>query len=44
MFTTIMTWVGAMFGVAVLLVMAAGAFVVDFDDAADDRKAKNGQP
>ncbi|WP_277992154.1 hypothetical protein [Amycolatopsis sp. 195334CR] len=42
MFTTIMTWVGAMFGVAVLLVMAAGAFFVDFDDTAD-RKVKNGK-
>ncbi|MGC7093047.1 hypothetical protein ACPZ19_00130 [Amycolatopsis lurida] len=43
MFTTIMTWVGAMFGVAVLLVMAAGAFFVDFDDTAGDRKVKNGK-
>jgi len=40
MFSIIMTWIGAMLGVAVLLLMAFGAFVVDVDDALDDRKRK----
>lgn len=32
MLTIILTWVGAMLGIAVLLAMAFGAFVLDFDD------------
>lgn len=33
MFSIILTWVGAMLGIVVLLAMAVGAFVLDFDDA-----------
>lgn len=33
MLTIILTWVGAMLGIAVLLAMAFGAFVLDFDDS-----------
>ncbi|WP_165436353.1 hypothetical protein [Amycolatopsis suaedae] len=40
MFSIIMTWIGAMLGVAVLLLMAFGAFVVDVDDALGDRQRK----
>jgi hypothetical protein len=49
MFSIIMTWVGAMLGIVVLLAMAIGAFVLDFDDAfGRDRRparpAENGEP
>ena len=32
MFSIILTWVGAVLGLALLVAMAAGAFFVDFDD------------
>lgn len=32
MLSAILTWVGAMLGIAVLAAMAFGAFVLDFDD------------
>ncbi|NIH86117.1 hypothetical protein [Amycolatopsis granulosa] len=38
MFAIIMTWIGAVLGIAVLLVMAFGAFVLDFEDALADRR------
>jgi hypothetical protein len=31
-----MTWVGAVLGLVVLLAMACGAFVLDFDDTGGD--------
>ncbi|UOZ09175.1 MULTISPECIES: hypothetical protein [unclassified Amycolatopsis] len=37
MFTMILTWVGAVLGLALLIAMAAGAFVVDFDDKLQER-------
>ncbi|MBK1784401.1 hypothetical protein [Prauserella cavernicola] len=40
MFSIILTWVGAMLGVAVLLAMACGSFVLDFDDARSERRSK----
>lgn len=40
MFATIMTWIGTMSGVAILLVMACGAFVVDIEDAVGDRDVR----
>lgn len=40
MFETILTWAGALLGIVVLLAMAVGAFVVDFDDALADRRKK----
>ena len=40
MFSVILTWIGAMLGVAVLLAMAFGAFILDFADARGDRKEK----
>ncbi|MFC4005096.1 hypothetical protein ACFS2C_27185 [Prauserella oleivorans] len=33
MLSSILTWVGALLGVGVLLAMACGAFVLDFDDS-----------
>jgi hypothetical protein len=36
MFSIIMTWVGAVLGLVVLLAMACGAFVLDFDDTGGD--------
>ncbi|GAB2980508.1 hypothetical protein LWP59_00720 [Amycolatopsis acidiphila] len=38
MITIVFTWIGAVLGIAVLLAMAVGAFVVDFDDALADRR------
>ncbi|GAB3575853.1 hypothetical protein GCM10027445_38950 [Amycolatopsis endophytica] len=38
MFAIIATWVGAVLGITVLLVMAFGAFVLDFEDALADRR------
>lgn len=38
MVSIVVTWIGAVLGIAVLLAMAAGAFVVDFDDALADRR------
>jgi hypothetical protein len=45
MFSIIMTWVGAMLGIVVLLAMAIGAFVLDFDDSfgRDRRPARHGE-
>ncbi|UQS21934.1 MULTISPECIES: hypothetical protein [Amycolatopsis] len=40
MFAIIFTWIGAVLGIAVLLVMAFGAFVLDFEDALADRRRK----
>jgi hypothetical protein len=40
MVTIILTWIGSMLGIAVLLAMAVGTFVVDFDDALADRRKK----
>ncbi|MEC3977979.1 hypothetical protein [Amycolatopsis sp. H20-H5] len=40
MFSIILTWVGAVLGLTLLVAMAAGAFVVDFDDAVGDRRHK----
>ncbi|MFF5989757.1 hypothetical protein [Prauserella flavalba] len=41
MLNIILTWVGAVLGITVLLAMACGAFVLDFDDS---RGARRGQP
>jgi hypothetical protein len=40
MFSIIMTWVGALLGIVVLVAMASGTFIVDFDDAMGDREKK----
>jgi hypothetical protein len=40
MFTLIVTWVGAVLGLALLIAMAAGTFVVDFDDRLQERRRK----
>ncbi|MFJ1762670.1 hypothetical protein ACIOD2_20295 [Amycolatopsis sp. NPDC088138] len=40
MFTMILTWVGAVLGLALLIAMAAGTFVVDFDDRLQERRRK----
>ena len=40
MVTIVFTWIGAVLGIAVLLAMAVGAFVVDVDDALADRRDK----
>ncbi|MFD9892073.1 hypothetical protein ACFWY9_22245 [Amycolatopsis sp. NPDC059027] len=40
MFSIIVTWVGAVLGLTLLVAMAAGAFVVDVDDALRDRHRK----
>jgi len=46
MFTMILTWVGAVLGLALLIAMAAATFVVDFDDRLQERrrKAKSAEP
>jgi hypothetical protein len=43
MFSIIMTWVGALFGIVVLLAMAFGAFVVDVNDALDGRDERRAE-
>ncbi|WP_020632837.1 hypothetical protein [Amycolatopsis alba] len=43
MFSIILTWVGSILGLALLVAMAVGAFVVDFDDARGDRRRKKQQ-
>lgn len=43
MFAIILTWVGAVLGLALLIAMAAGTFVVDFDDRLRERRHK-GKP
>ncbi|SFW51429.1 hypothetical protein [Amycolatopsis australiensis] len=40
MFSMILTWVGAVLGLALLIAMAAGTFVVDFDDRLQERRRK----
>lgn len=40
MFSIILTWVGSILGLALLVAMAAGAFVIDLDDARGDRRRK----
>jgi hypothetical protein len=40
MFSIIMTWIGAIFGIGLLVTMALGTFVVDFNDAFGDRFKK----
>lgn len=40
MLSIILTWIGTVLGMAVLLAMALGAFVVDIDDAMDGRRRK----
>lgn len=44
MFSIIMTWIGAMLGIVVLLAMAIGAFVLDFDDAIGRRERRAVRP
>ncbi|TWE13783.1 hypothetical protein [Prauserella muralis] len=45
MLSIILTWVGAILGIAVLFAMACGAFVLDFDDARNSgRKRKPDVP
>ncbi|WP_236790173.1 hypothetical protein [Amycolatopsis sp. GM8] len=44
MVATVFTWIGAMVGIVVLLAMAAGAFVVDVDDALAERREKAPAP
>ncbi|GAA5158600.1 MULTISPECIES: hypothetical protein [Amycolatopsis] len=44
MLNAVFTWIGAVLGIVVLLAMAAGAFVVDFDDALADRAEKTPEP
>ncbi|HKS48120.1 MAG TPA: hypothetical protein VJT49_24020 [Amycolatopsis sp.] len=36
----VLTWIGAVLGIAVLLAMAFGAFVLDFHDRQSDRQAR----
>lgn len=38
MFATIITWIGSVLGIAVLLAMAFGTFVLDFHDVLTDRR------
>ncbi|MDT8910311.1 hypothetical protein [Amycolatopsis sp. PS_44_ISF1] len=40
MFSIIMTWAGAVLGLTLLVAMAAGTFVVDFDEALRERRFK----
>ena len=40
MFSIILTWAGAVLGLALLIAMAAGTFVVDFDDRLQERRSK----
>jgi hypothetical protein len=44
MVTIVFTWIGAVLGIVVLLAMAAGAFVVDVDDALAHRREKAPAP
>ncbi len=46
MFSMVLTWVGALLGLVLLIAMAAGTFVVDFDDRLQERrrKAKSANP
>ncbi|WAL65455.1 hypothetical protein ORV05_31960 [Amycolatopsis cynarae] len=40
MITIILTWIGALLGIAVLLAMAVGAFALDFNDVLASRRQK----
>lgn len=40
MAANILTWIGAVLGIAVLLVMAFGTFVLDFHDVLTDRRER----
>ncbi|GAB3356200.1 hypothetical protein [Amycolatopsis echigonensis] len=40
MFSIVLTWVGAVLGLTLLVAMAVGAFVVDFDEALRERRVK----
>jgi hypothetical protein len=40
MFTMILTWVGAVLGLGLLIAMAAGTLMVDFDDRLQERRRK----
>ncbi len=40
MFSIILTWVGAVLGLTLLIAMAAGTFVVDFEDRLQERHRK----
>jgi hypothetical protein len=42
MFTMIVTWVGVVLGLVLLIAMAAGTYVVDFDDRLQERRQKAG--
>lgn len=44
MLSNILTWVGAVLGIAVLLAMASGAFVLDFTDVRGWRGKKAAKP
>ncbi|WP_199730523.1 hypothetical protein [Amycolatopsis panacis] len=44
MFTIVLTWVGAVLGLTLLVAMAAGAFVVDFDEALRERRLRSPEP
>jgi len=44
MLAIIVTWIGAVLGITVLLVMAFGAFVLDFEDALADRRDRRLDP
>ncbi|GLY64051.1 hypothetical protein [Amycolatopsis taiwanensis] len=41
MFEIIITWIGAVLGIAVLLAMAFGAFVLDFNDVLNERRGRH---
>lgn len=43
MLAAILTWTGAVLGIAVLLVMAFGAFVLDFDDSRTRKPVKSSE-
>lgn len=43
MFAMVLTWVGAVLGLVLLIAMAAGTFVVDFDDRLQERR-RRGKP
>ncbi len=40
MFSMVLTWVGALLGLVLLIAMAAGTFVVDFDDRLQERRRR----
>ncbi|MGW4482791.1 hypothetical protein ACWEOE_03030 [Amycolatopsis sp. NPDC004368] len=40
MFAIILTWVGAVLGLALFIAMAASTFLVDLDDALRERRRK----